>query len=187
MGNLSNLLKNPSSQVDTVAALVTAVLLDEATEGSVKSVGLSMPSEFAVANSPVTTSGTLTVAKATQTENLVYAGPATGSPAAPTFRALAAADLPVATTSALGAVKPDGTTIGITAGVIKAIPSVPVAPATLYSAAGTPLPAASDALKGATAIVSDATLPTYGAAYTSGGAVIARVLCTGLSGGWVTA
>ena len=29
MGNLSDLLKNPTSQVDTVAALVEAVLLDE--------------------------------------------------------------------------------------------------------------------------------------------------------------
>lgn len=58
-------------------------------------------------------------------------------------------------------------------------------PSTIYSAAGTSLPAASAALKGATAIVSDATTPTYGAAYVSGGAVYARVLCTG--SGWITA
>lgn len=34
MGNLSDLLKNPTSQVDTVAALVEAVLLDEQASGS---------------------------------------------------------------------------------------------------------------------------------------------------------
>lgn len=56
----------------------------------------------------------------------------------------------------------------------------------IYSAAGTPLPAASDALQGTVAAVSDATLPTVGAAYTSGGAVYCLVLCAGLAGGWVT-
>ena len=56
----------------------------------------------------------------------------------------------------------------------------------IYSAAGTPLPAASDALLGTVAAVSDANLPTIGAAYTSGGALYALVLCTGLAGGWVT-
>ncbi len=57
-------------------------------------------------------------------------------------------------------------------------------PGTIYSAAGTPLPAASTALKGARAVVSDATTPTYLGAYTSGGAVVAGVLCTGSA--WVT-
>jgi hypothetical protein len=61
--------------------------------GSVTSVGLSMPAEFTVAGSPVTSSGTLAVTKASQSANLVYAGPTTGS-ATPAFRALAAADLP---------------------------------------------------------------------------------------------
>lgn len=50
--------------------------------------------------------------------NLVYAGPTTGVPAAPSFRSLVADDLPVATGSAFGAVKPDGTTITISGGVI---------------------------------------------------------------------
>lgn len=50
--------------------------------------------------------------------NLVYAGPTTGLPAAPSFRSLVAADLPVATGSAFGAVKPDGTTITVSGGVI---------------------------------------------------------------------
>jgi hypothetical protein len=41
----------------------------------------------------VTTSGTVTAALATQSANVVLAGPATGSAANPTFRALVAADL----------------------------------------------------------------------------------------------
>lgn len=86
--------------------------------GSVTSVGLSMPSDFTVAGSPVTSSGTLAVTAASQSANTVKAGPTSGAAAAPTFRALVSADLPVATASQLGAVKPDGTTITISGGVI---------------------------------------------------------------------
>jgi hypothetical protein len=74
-----------------------------------------------------------------------------------------------------------------TAGVVTS--SEPVAvpyllPQTIYSAAGTPLPAATTALKGAIAIVSDATTPTFLGAYVSGGTVLSPVMCTG--SGWVT-
>jgi hypothetical protein len=62
--------------------------------GTVTSVGLSMPTQFTVTNSPVTTSGTLTAAWATQTANTVFAGPSTGGAVAPTFRSLVAADVP---------------------------------------------------------------------------------------------
>lgn len=62
--------------------------------GTVTSVGLSAPSEFTVSNSPVTSSGTLTFAKANQNANLVYAGPTTGAAAAPTFRSLVVDDIP---------------------------------------------------------------------------------------------
>jgi len=62
--------------------------------GTVTSVGLTMPSEFSVSGSPVTSSGTLTVTKANESANLVYAGPSSGAAAAPTFRSLANADLP---------------------------------------------------------------------------------------------
>jgi hypothetical protein len=60
---------------------------------AVTSVGLSMPSQFGVANSPVTTTGTLTVTWNTQTANYGFFGPTSGSAAAPTFRALVMADL----------------------------------------------------------------------------------------------
>ena len=93
---------------------------------------------------------------ATAPANEVIAGPTSGSAAAPAPRALVAADLP----------------------------SVLV-PTVIYSMAGTPLPAASSALKGARAVVSDATTPTYLTAYTGGGAVVCPVFCNGTA--WVTA
>jgi hypothetical protein len=62
--------------------------------GTVTSVGLSAPAQFAVLGSPITSSGTLNLGWATQNANTVLAGPATGSPAAPTFRGLTAQDLP---------------------------------------------------------------------------------------------
>ena len=62
--------------------------------GTVTSVGLSLPNIFSVSGSPVTTSGTLTATLANQNANVVFAGPSTGSAAAPTFRSLVAADIP---------------------------------------------------------------------------------------------
>ena len=61
--------------------------------GTVTSVGLSMPAEFTVSSSPVTTSGTIGVTKATQTANQVYAAP-DGSNGQPLFRALVTDDMP---------------------------------------------------------------------------------------------
>lgn len=66
--------------------------------GTVTSVGLSMPGTFGVSGSPVTGSGTLTVSLVNQNANLVFAGPSSGGAAAPTFRSLAATDLPAGTT-----------------------------------------------------------------------------------------
>jgi len=62
--------------------------------GTVTSVGLSMPTIFSVAGSPVTAAGTFTVTLANEAANTVWAGPATGAPATPTFRALVIADIP---------------------------------------------------------------------------------------------
>lgn len=63
--------------------------------GAVTSVGLSAPSEFSVSGSPITTSGTLTISKSNQSANTVYAGPASGSAAAPAFRSLVPTDIPL--------------------------------------------------------------------------------------------
>lgn len=64
--------------------------------GSITSVALTMPSEFTVGGSPVTSAGTLAVTRATQTANTVMAGPNSGAAATPTFRALSQSDLPTA-------------------------------------------------------------------------------------------
>ena len=75
-------------------------LLASATTGTVTSVGLSLPNLFSVTGSPVTTTGTLTATLATQSANVVLSGPTSGSAAAPTFRALVAADLPATAVTA---------------------------------------------------------------------------------------
>lgn len=62
--------------------------------GTVTSVALSLPSIITVSGSPITTTGTLTGTLANQNANVVFAGPASGSAAAPTMRALVALDLP---------------------------------------------------------------------------------------------
>lgn len=68
--------------------------------GTVESVGLAAPADlFTVSNSPVTTTGTLTLTKATAAANTCYAGPVSGGAAAPTFRPLVAADIPDPLTS----------------------------------------------------------------------------------------
>lgn len=76
---------------------LTAASSGAAPTGTVTSVGLAAPAEFNVTNSPVTVSGTLTLAWANATANRVFAGPNTGSPGTPAFRALVAADLPSTT------------------------------------------------------------------------------------------
>ena len=62
--------------------------------GTVSSVALSVPAEWSVSGSPITTSGTLTISEATQSANTVYAGPNSGGSAAPGFRSLVSADIP---------------------------------------------------------------------------------------------
>lgn len=62
--------------------------------GTVTSVALTVPSEFSVTGSPITSSGTLAVSKATQAANKVFAGPTSGGAAQPTFRSLVSADIP---------------------------------------------------------------------------------------------
>lgn len=59
----------------------------------VTSVAQSVPSFLTITGSPITSSGTLAIGLATQSPNLVFAGPASGGAAAPTFRTLVAADV----------------------------------------------------------------------------------------------
>ena len=63
------------------------------TGSGVTSVGLVMPSDFTVTNSPITSSGDLTASWASQTQNYFLAAP-NGSSGTPVFRAVVAADVP---------------------------------------------------------------------------------------------
>jgi len=65
---------------------------DAGLSGTVNSIGLAMPLQFAVTNTPLVAAGTLNVAWNTQTANTVLCGPTTGAAAVPTFRALVADD-----------------------------------------------------------------------------------------------
>ena len=87
----------PSTTDDSTKVATTAYVKAQgytSNTGTVTSVGLSLPNIFTVSNSPVTSSGTLTATLATQTANLVLAGPTTGGAAAPSFRSLVAGDIP---------------------------------------------------------------------------------------------
>ncbi len=81
---------NGAPGAPTFRALVAA----DFPAGIVSSVALSLPAIFTVSGSPVTSSGTLTGTLATQTANYIWAGPTSGGAAAPTFRAMVAADVP---------------------------------------------------------------------------------------------
>jgi hypothetical protein len=83
-----------SGQVLTSAGNSATPTWATPTTGTVTSVALALPSIFSVTGSPVTTSGTLTGALTTQTAATVFAGPATGAAATPTFRAIVATDIP---------------------------------------------------------------------------------------------
>lgn len=89
--------------------------------GTVTSVGFTAPTEFAVSGSPITASGTLGIAWATQSPNQVLASPVSGGNGVPTFRTLVAADIPVLDASKIStgmlaiALLPTGTTSGTVA------------------------------------------------------------------------
>jgi hypothetical protein len=61
--------------------------------GTVTSVALTLPADLTVSGSPVTSSGTLSAVWASEAANTVHAAP-NGSSGAPTWRVLAAADVP---------------------------------------------------------------------------------------------
>lgn len=88
---------NADNTVSTLDAATFRTAIGAGTgSGTVTSVALALPSFITVSGSPVTGSGTLTGTLASQTANTVFAAP-NGSAGAPTFRALAAADIPTLT------------------------------------------------------------------------------------------
>lgn len=136
---------------------------------AVTSVGLAAPGIFTVSGSPVTNTGTLTFTLNTQAANLVWAGPTTGAAAAPSFRSLVTADLPmigaagtygsatavpVITTDATGRVS-GATTAAIVPGSIGSV----AASSLLGNATGAPAAATSISI-GATFAFSGTTIQT---------------------------
>jgi len=67
--------------------------LPTAGSGTVTLVGLTLPSIFSVANSPVSTTGTIAATLVNQSSNVVFASPADGSNGIPAFRTLSGADI----------------------------------------------------------------------------------------------
>ncbi len=88
----------------------------QASLGSLLTFNDSTPLTFAVAY-PDPYTASITVGLDTQGVNYVWAGPASGVDAKPTFRALTAADLPNATSVAKGAIIP-GTGLSVTSGTL---------------------------------------------------------------------
>lgn len=93
---------SPGTVPDPGSTAGTAKFLreDATFQDAVQSVSLTVPTEFIVTGSPITTSGTLAVTKAVQSSNMVWAGPTSGSAAPPAFRGLIAADAPFAAPTA---------------------------------------------------------------------------------------
>lgn len=90
--------------------------------GSVTSVALTMPAEFVVTGSPITSAGSLAVTKGNQNANTVYAGPTTGAAAVPTFRALVTADMP----AGIGTVTSVAHTLAVPAFLTQSVTGSPV-------------------------------------------------------------
>lgn len=92
----SNITLTPGGVGASQTLTISATLSGGGGSGTVTSVGLSLPSGvFDVSGSPVTAAGTLSGALKAQAENTVFAGPASGADAAPTFRGLVPGDIPL--------------------------------------------------------------------------------------------
>jgi hypothetical protein len=91
-----NTTPDPDTIYDCITVGVTPTWVVRSTAtGTVTSVDMSVPSTLlAVSGNPITTSGTLALTLPTRAQNLIFAGPASGSAAAPTFRSLVALDIP---------------------------------------------------------------------------------------------
>jgi hypothetical protein len=87
-------------------------------EAGIQSVTITDSTPLSVVvNNPDAFTANLTLTLDTQVANSVFVGPASGSDAAPTFRALVPADLPDATASAKGIIQP-GTGLAVTSGTL---------------------------------------------------------------------
>ena len=156
--------------------------------GTVTSVGFTGASIFVVTGSPVTTAGTIDLALATQTANTVFAGPALGGVAVPTFRALVAADIPAFGVGAItwASVSKSGSSLADLATISASVISSGTLPdgrfpATLPAASGANLTALS-ATQLTTGTVPAARMPAFtGDATTVAGAVAITLAASGVA------
>lgn len=88
--SLTSLVGPKSMYYDPATGLVS---YSDTAAGTVTSVGLSLPGEFSVTGSPITTNGTLSASWAGVSANSVFAGP-NGVGGTPSFRALSSNDIP---------------------------------------------------------------------------------------------
>lgn len=112
-GNSGKFLKTDGSNAswETVAG-----------SGTVTSVNMTVPPILSVSGNPITTSGTLAVTLVDQVANRIFAGPATGADAAPTFRVLAVADIPTGIPAVnIGTGSVDNTELGYLNGVTSSV------------------------------------------------------------------
>ena len=87
-------------------------------EAGIQSITVTESTPFAVVvSNPTAFTTSLSLSLDTQVAASVFAGPATGSDAAPTFRSLLPTDLPDATASAKGIIQP-GTGLSVTSGTL---------------------------------------------------------------------
>jgi len=87
-------------------------------EAGIQSITVTESTPFAVVvSNPTAFTSNLSLSLDTQVAASVFAGPATGSDAAPTFRSLLPTDLPDATASAKGIIQP-GTGLSVTSGTL---------------------------------------------------------------------
>jgi len=105
---------DPQGRLPSQLVLADQNVIAGGGSGSVTSIALTMPAEFTVVGSPISTSGTLAVTKTNENANQGFFGPTSGGAAAPTFRALVAADLPAGT----GTVTSVGATLTVPAALL---------------------------------------------------------------------
>ena len=110
----------------------------------ITSLTLAVPTWLTVTGSPLTGPGTITIASNSVTQNQFLASPC-GSNGALAPRVICPSDLPVATTSTLGAVQPDGSTITVSAGKITTVAG-PVLNASSSTVAGSDIGARANTL-----------------------------------------
>lgn len=96
LAQVSSQLSAIQTTTTTVTPTAQNVTIVQSGGSGVASVGLSMPPEFSVSNSPIVAPNgdTISVVKVAESANFFFAGPTAGTATTPTFRALVTTDLP---------------------------------------------------------------------------------------------